>query len=147
MTSSVQKTRPKRAIQIEEGVVGNELSLYIKDINKPDIKVSYLHKGNKIYKNLIKVYFDEKKIEDLDILNLCNLLHIELVINQKNNVSEIFQVIASVIVGEQIRNFEHRPLRLIPYQQVTIPPVGYAKFTEIVKREFFEKPLKERVRL
>lgn len=147
MTSSVQKTRSKRAIQIEDGVVGTELSLYVKDINKSDIKIAYLHKGNKVYKNLIKIYFDEKKIEDLDILNFCNLLHLELVVNQKNNVSEIYQAIANVIVGKQIRNFEHRPLKLIPYQQVTIPPVGYAKFTETIKKEFFEKPLKERVRL
>ena len=142
-----KKTRKKRAIKIDEGVLGTEISLFTKSVKEPSIKVSYLYKGKDIYKNVIKIYFNHKYIDDLDILNYCNLLNIAFNIETVRKTSEIFQVISKVFSGKQVINFAKRELNLIPYQQVTITPRGFVKYSEIIKKEFFENKLKEKVKM
>jgi len=136
-----KKARKKRAIKLVDGVGGSEISLYINDLKRADIKITFLQLGNFIYKDVIKIYFHEELLKNFDILNYCNLLNYELLLKKPKKVNEIFQSVQTIFTNSQIKNFEIRQLFRNPYFEVTIGSRNYIKYSETIKREFFQRPL------
>ncbi len=136
-----KKTRKKRAIKLVDGVGGSEISLYISNLERADIKITFLQLGNYIYKDVIKIYFHDELLKNFDILNYCNLLTYELLLKKPKKVNEIFQTVQNIFASNQLRNFEIRKLYRNPYFEVTIPTRNYIKYNEAIKREFFQRPL------
>ena len=142
---SEKKTRKKRAITIDhEDVSGTELSIFLTDVSEPDIRVSFLQRSKKIYKDVIRLYVRENKLDNFDVLNYCNLLHNQFIAEQPKRINEIYQSVAVVLGDKQIKAFDIRHLNVSPYFQVTIAYRGFIKYDSKVKKQFFEKPLKER---
>ncbi len=141
---SVKKTRKKRAITIEDGVEGTEISLFIESLTIPEIKLTFLHLGKKIYKDVVKIHIIDEGLKNFDVLNYCNLLYYHLIANRITKISEVYQSIQMLFGNTQVRNFEIRPLKLNPYFQVTVGFPNYTKFTEKIKKEYFVLPLLEK---
>ena len=139
-----KKKRKKRAIVIEEGVGGTELHLYLKSVKTPEIKLTFLHKDKKIYKDVIRIFISDEKIHDFDILNICNLLYYAIVENKIKRENEIYQAIAMVSGRKQVRDYGIRHYWANPYFQATYGFRGYSRFSHKIKQEFFEKPLLEK---
>jgi hypothetical protein len=138
------KKRQKRSIEIEDGVGGTELHLYLKNVKKPEIKITFLHKNKKIYKDVIRIYIADEHIHNFDILNICNLLYYAIIENRIKKESEIYQAIAMVSGRKQVRDYGIRHYWANPYFQATYGFKGYSRFSHKIKQEFFEKPLLEK---
>lgn len=137
----MSSNQSKRKIVIEEGVRGEEISIYLTNYDFPTIKVSYLYKKLSIYKDVLKIYFHESMLDNFDVLNWCNLLYYKLTLDKPKRKSEVFQIITQIFSSNQIRNLEVTQLDELPYYQVTIARKGYMKYSELIQQEFFVKPL------
>ena len=143
-----KRTRKKRAITIDDdGVKGTEVSLFITNVLEPDIRITFLHLRNKIYKDVVRVFIKEELLGDLDIVNYCVLLYGQLVEGQLKRVAQVYQAIATLIGVNQAKSFDIRHLELSPYFQATIAYKGFVKFDKKIKKQHFEKLLLGRVKL
>ncbi|NCU42441.1 MAG: hypothetical protein EOM19_07040 [Candidatus Moranbacteria bacterium] len=137
----MSSNQSKRKIVIEEGVRGEEISIYLTNYDFPTIKVSYLYKKLSIYKDVLKIYFHESMLDNFDVLNWCNLLYYKLTLDKPKRKSEVFQIITQIFSSNQIRNLEVTQLDELPYYQVTIARKGYMKYSKLIQQQFFVKPL------
>ena len=144
VNENVKKTRKKRAIIVDDDVEGTEVSLYVKGTKEADIKITFLHKKNSIYKQVIKIYFKDKYIKNFDMLNYCNLLYYDLILANCGKVNKVYQSLSNILGNSIIKDFEIKHLKQNPYFQATYGFNGYTKYSELIKREFFEKPLLEK---
>ena len=135
------RARKKRSTNIDEGVEGTEISLYVKRVREPNIRVLFLHRNRNIYRNTIRILVNEKDLKDFDLLNYCNMLRYQLVEMGAKRIVEVYQAVADIIGHNVIKEFDTRHLRLDPYFQVTSVPRGFIKYNEKAKREYFQKPL------
>lgn len=134
-----KRTRKKRAITIDDdGVKGTEVSLFVTNVLEPDIKITFLHHKKKIYKNVVRVFIKEELSDDLDVINYCSLLYMQLIETPVKRVSQIYQTIATLLGGLQSKSYDIRHLELSPYFQATIAYKGFTKFDAKAKKKFFE---------
>lgn len=124
------KRRKSRAIKIVDGVIGDEISLFLKNYANPEVKVTFLRQDKNIYSNYIKLFI-RKDIEDKDILEFVNYLKISMKMYGVEKVNEIYQVIENLMDNERVckvKNFNIRHLNLNPLYQVRLPHPNYKEY-------------------
>jgi hypothetical protein len=117
--------------KIVSGVTGTEISLFVRDINKPEIKVTFLHKGNDIFEEWICLFIRKDIEDDSEIRQYLSWLNIEIKMGHIQKVNEVYQTVNDLITQYdllKIRNFNVRHLNLNPAFQVRLPHPNFVEY-------------------
>lgn len=116
-----------------DGVSGTEISIYLKDYNSPEVKITFLHLENDIYEDVLKLFIRKDCVGDLDVEDFLNWVAIEMKLQSVEKVNEVYQVVQGMLIPQynerrHVRNYETRQLNLNPPFQVKLPHPNYKEY-------------------
>lgn len=136
MSLEEKKKRPSKP-KIEDGVIGEEVSIYLQDYNEPEIKVTFLKKDREIYNKQVRLFIRKDSKENSHIRFFLDWLGIDIQMYAVETVTDLYQCIQGMLVPEynmhnHVRNFSVRELRLNPLYQVKLPHPNYEEYKKDV---------------
>jgi hypothetical protein len=128
-----KKKRVRKTLKLIDGVVGTEISLFVKNYIEPEIKITFLHLEKKIYEDFVRVFIKEGFEKDEDIIRFVDWFKIENVMWKFEKVNEIYELIYNLMENFRnqnikMRNFNIRHLNLNPLYQAKLPHPNYKEY-------------------
>jgi hypothetical protein len=117
-----------RNLEVEKGVVGREIKLYLMNPRDPTIRITFLYQNKNIFKNVIHVYVNNKYKDNVDVEIMAKDLYYKTIVERIEKKSQVYQIIAELFCRVQKRNFEERELDKIPLHQVRAKMQDYYEF-------------------
>lgn len=127
-----KKTRKKRAFKIENGVEGLEMSIFLKNPYEPEIKITFLHLENDIYKDFVKIFICDGVETDRDVSFLVNWFMVDKMMWRFEKVNQIYEEVQTLLSYVREKNekcfFTTRLLNLNPLYQARLPHPKYKEY-------------------
>ena len=117
-----------RGLDVEKGVVGREIKLYLLNSREPTIRITFLYLNKNIYKGVIHIFVNNKYKDNVDVEIMAKDLYYKTIVERIEKKSQVYQIISELFATIQKRNFEERELDKIPLHQVRAKMQDYFEF-------------------